>query len=237
MRSFPLLRRIHESRQDSPMPTGARVNTFEEAIGRLYLAFHDVPKPQDIEGCPCCFDKNIVPGLLGAPLRNIAPTELASYAESALLTVGTVADYLYFLPRILEISALDESWWLDIEITARAISTTDLKSWPTQRQQALTSFLHAFIDRSLTSEAYSRLDGWLCAIARLRLDVRPYLSQIEKHPSAVLQYFEDNAEGLRVGKLSNSFWTLPNEGHDAIVRWFRSDAIRKIPFEAYGYLL
>ena len=213
------------------------MNPLEVAIERLYSAFEDVPIPRHVEGCPCCIADKYIPLLLAAPLRTIAPPELASYASSALLTVGDVSDYLYFLPRILEISAIDASWWPDIEVTAKAISSADFGSWPIQRREALEFFLHEVVDWAIVSGAYWRLDSWLCAIARLGLDVGPYLSQIERNPSAVLQYFEDNADGLRKGKLCNAFWELPNNGHDAIVKWFNSDAIRKIPFEAYGYVM
>ena len=54
---------------------------------------------------------------------------------------------------------------------------------------------------------------------------------------SVLEYFGDNANCLQNGKLCNAFWELPNAGHDAIVQWFKSDAIRDIPFRAYGYVM
>ena len=69
------------------------------------------------------------------------------------------------------------------------------------------------------------------------LEVTPYLEQIAESPAAVLEYFEDNARCLPLRKLCNAFWELPCKEHDAIVDWFYSDAIRKVPFEAYGYVL
>jgi hypothetical protein len=208
------------------------MSTLEDAIERLYAAFQDVPRPHHVEGCPCCIDTKRIPQLLATPLRQIPPDALASYASSGLLTVGDVSDYLYFLPRILEISASDDAWWPDIEVTARAIRSTELKSWPAKRSESLTSFFQAVIENAIASGDYFRLDGWLCAMARMDLDVRPCLSRIETKPGAVLEYFEDNAKCLRNDKLCNPFWELPNEGHDAIVQWFTSEAIRKIVFPA-----
>jgi len=46
----------------------------------------------------------------------------------------------------------------------------------------------------------------------------------------VLHFFEDNAEDLKNGKLSNA-------DHDAVVQRFKSDAIRAIPFQTYGYVM
>jgi hypothetical protein len=211
------------------------MDALSNAIDDLYRAFADVATPRHIDGCPCCIDDKRLSVLIATPLRDLAPDDLASYASSALLTVGDVSDYLHFLPRILEISIRDISWWPDIEVTARAICSTDLQSWPPHRRQALLSFLDAVVDHIIDSGSHWRIDDWLCAIARMALDVRPYLARIERNPAAVLEYFEDNAECLQNGALCNPFWELPNENYDAIVQWFRSEAVRKIPFEAYGY--
>ena len=97
------------------------------------------------------------------------------------------------------------------------------------------SLLKAVIENIVDSGSYWQIDGWLCAIARMELDVGPYLAIIEPNSAAVLQYFEDNAKCLRADTLSNAFWELPNSGHDQIVQWFKSEAIRAIPFQAYGY--
>ncbi len=208
-----------------------------QAIDDFYCAFSEVKAPRHIDGCPCCIDNKRIPHLLSTPLRALSSEDLASYASSALLTVGDVSDYLFFLPRIMEISILDESWWPDIEVTARAIHSAQLHAWPSHRRNALVTLLNAVIQNVIEAKAYWQIDGWLCAIARMELDVRPYLAMIEKDSAAVLRYFEDNAEDLKYGKLHNAFWELPNAGHDIIVQWFKSDAISAIPFQAYGYIV
>jgi hypothetical protein len=219
---------------------GLNVSTLEQAIDRLYTAFADVPKPRRIDGCPCCIEKKNIRVLLSSPLRALTPDDLSDYASSAFLTVGAVADYLYFLPRILEISIRTSFWWPDIEVTGRAITATAPRSWSQSHRSALLGFLHVVIDWIVGSgEQYQldELDGWLCAIARMGLDVRPFLDQVAKSPAAVLAYFEANARCLPQNTLCNAFWELPCDGHDAIVQWFKSEPIRKIPLEAYGYVM
>ena len=211
------------------------MDALDRAIEGFYRSFADVAKPQHIDGCPCCIETSTLQKLQSIRLRELSAEDLASFASSALLTVGGPSDYLYFLPRILEISIRDESWWPDIEVTARAIRSTDFQSWPPLRRQALLSLFEATIDAILDSKSYRRIDGWLCAIARIGIDVHPYLQKVEKDRAAVLEYFEDNAASLGENRLCNSFWELPNQGHDAIVKWFKSAAIRAIPFEAYGH--
>ncbi|HXY37755.1 MAG TPA: hypothetical protein VEI07_26250 [Planctomycetaceae bacterium] len=172
---------------------------------------------------------------MATPLREIRSEDLSSYAFSAFLTVGGAADYPYFLPRILELSAADDWEMPDIEVTGRAIRSCDPDSWPPAKKEALRRFLSAVIADAIESSAFEKLDGWMCAIARMGLEVAPHLEQIEKVAAAVLAYFESNADCLPQNKLCNAFWELPNASHDEIVRWFHSERIRRIPFEAHGY--
>jgi hypothetical protein len=69
------------------------------------------------------------------------------------------------------------------------------------------------------------------------LDVQPYLELITQSPAAVLGDFEVNAGGLPRGRLANAFWELPCPAHDAVVEWFFTPAIVRIPYEEYGYVL
>ncbi len=213
------------------------MQTVQDAIEQLYRAFAKNPRPRHIDACPCCINKKEIHILLAKSLRTITPQELAPYASSAFLTVGEVADYLYFLPRILEITATDPSWWPDPEVTGRAIRSADPDSWTEAQSSALYDYLEAVIGSVIESEDYQPLDGWMCAIGRMGFDITPYLRRIANSPAAVLAYFEENVGSLPRNKLSNAFWELPCPAHDAIVNWFFSPEIRKIPFEAHGCVL
>jgi hypothetical protein len=206
-------------------------------VENLYRAFAAVPRPRHIDGCPCCIDRKEVGVLLSKPLRSVTPEELSAYAASAFLTVGDAADYLYFLPRILEVTATEPSWWPDPEVTGRAIRAANPETWSAARLSALTGFLEAVVEAAVRDGDYFRLDSWVCAIGRAGLDVRPSLGLIGQSPAAVLGYFEVNAEGLPRGRLANAFWELPCPAHDAVVDWFFTPAVARVPFEAYGYVL
>lgn len=210
------------------------MDTLGSAIEHLYRAFAAMQKPRHIDGCPCCIDRKEVGVLVSKNLRDVTPQELAAYASSAFLTVGEVADYLYFLPRILEVTATEPAWWPDPEVTGRAIRTADPVAWTAGQRSALGDYFAAVIDTAVETGEYRRLDGWLCAVARAGFDVRPHLARVAACPAAVLAYFEWNAESLTRNTLANAFWELPCAGHDAIVDWFFSPEIARIPFEAYG---
>ena len=105
------------------------MSRLEESIEQLYTAFADIPRPRHIDGCPCCITECEIETLLTRDLREIAPEELSTYASCALLTVGSVDDYLYYLPRILHLHAMDEFWWPDPEVTGSRIHDAEPHSW------------------------------------------------------------------------------------------------------------
>jgi hypothetical protein len=213
------------------------VHNLEDAIERLYESFSIVPQARHIDGCPCCIDREEIGALLGKPLRDLTPRDLSAYASSAFLTVAA-ADYLYFLPRILEITATEPSWVPDREVTGRAIQSARPEVWTGEQCAALNDYLESVVGTAIQTGDYGLLDSWICAIARMGLDVRPFLDKVAKSPAAVRGYFEWNAESLqRRKKLANAFWELPCPAHDMIVAWFYSPEIAKIPYEAYGYVL
>jgi hypothetical protein len=210
------------------------MRTLNDAIERLYWVF-SAPEPVHIDGCPHCIQWKNIGVLLGKSLRAITPQELAPYATSAFLTVGDQADYLYFLPRILEITATEPSWWPDPEVTGRAIRTAKPETWIEAQRTALNDYLESVVGNAIQSGQYYLIDDWICAIARMGFDVAPYLAEVAKCPAAVLEYFEANVKSLPQNKLTNAFWELPSAAHDAIVDWFFSEEISRITSVAYGY--
>ncbi|HLA95964.1 MAG TPA: hypothetical protein VK612_09600 [Pyrinomonadaceae bacterium] len=211
------------------------MSSLTTAIDDLYKAFAEVARPEMIHACPCCMTAEEVETLLARPLRGLTSDELSSYASSALLTVGDVPDYLYFLPRILELSIQDDSWWPDIEVSGNKIKMTEPMSWSPKRLATLIIFFHASIDRILESANYHRIDEWMCAIGTTEVEIRPFLTRIEADSEAVLEYFGSNAKCLPDGKLCNPFWESSGDRHDEIVAWFTSGSVSKILFDAYGY--
>jgi hypothetical protein len=211
------------------------MTTTSKAIEQLYVAFAKVPKPREIAGRRCFLDDKDIHTILATPLREIAPSDLSPYASSAFLTAGSAADYVYFLPRILEISATDDAWWPEIEVTGCAVRSCIPEAWPAMRTEALRGLLAAVIAEAIAAGDPDKLDSWMCAIGRMGFDVVPYLEQIARVPAAVLAYFEINVRLLPRERLSNAYWEHPSAAHDEIVRWFKSERIRKIPFDAYGY--
>src|SRR5579863_2006567 len=121
-------------------------NLLREAIEDVYAAFADVPKPENIIGCEGCIEKKNIAVVIGKPLRELSPDDLEDYADLALLTIGSVEDYLYFLPMILEILATREDPWPGPEIIARGIHDAGFHSWPNVRRRAVSKYFDAIMD-------------------------------------------------------------------------------------------
>ncbi|MFT3882862.1 MAG: hypothetical protein QM703_24805 [Gemmatales bacterium] len=213
------------------------MSKLQQTIEQLYDVFADVRKPHHIDACPCCATNSEINTLLSKKLRELTSAELGSYASNALSTVGGVDDYLYFLPRILEITATDIKWWPLPEVTARAVHSSKLQAWPVVRREALEVYLFALIETIIEKGKYDQLDSWLCAIGRMEIEIHPYLKIIQNSKEAVLAIFNENANSLPRNKLSNAFWELPSRAHEDILDWLHSVPVMMIPLEAYGYIM
>jgi hypothetical protein len=211
------------------------MSRIETAIQNLYLAFSDVEKPTEVEGCPCCIDRKNISALLETPLAQISSDDLSPYASSAFLTVGEVDDYRYFLPRILEVSFYDDSFWPDVAITGRAMNSANISSEPAAKVRAVQQFFEAAIASFISNGDLDRIDDWICGAAKAVLDIRPLLQLVETDDAAILEFFNANSGALGEGKLGNEFWESYDPGQETILKWFMSENVRRVPYEAYGY--
>lgn len=207
--------------------------SLQQSIESVYAAFQDVPRPVHIDGC--CIDDKGISILLSKPLRHLSPDDLTHYSASIFLTVGDIPDFLYFLPRILEILSSDSHWWPDPEVVTKAIQTSEFDSWPQHRQKAVLDYFDSVLNNLLISgDDIGSIDSWICALGRLFPDITGYLSRISRHPKRVVEYYEVNSEQLIKGKLANSFWDDAPETQSQVIEWFNSPAIRKTIDKVYG---
>lgn len=208
---------------------------LQTAIENVYAAFKDIPKPQLVDGCPCCIDKKGISILLTKPLRELSPDDLTHYAASIFLTVGSVEDFFYFLPRILEIRVTKTHWWPDPEVIAGALLNSAFHSWPETKSIALKEFLNAVIEDLVAKDDKGfELDSWICALAKLKFQLNPYLEKIADRKPCLISYYEVNSQQLLENHLANSFWNDAPKEHRQVVEWFQSAEIKKTIELAYG---
>ncbi len=202
---------------------------LKESIENLYRSFKDVPMPKNIEGCPCCVDKKEIGVLHKKSLRELTPDDLSGYASSVLKTVGSVEDFLYFLPRILEILVTDDGWWPDAEVVAGALELANFEQWPSHHKEAVLNYFNAVFEDILeTDDTGLEIDTWICTFGRALTDVKPYLEQLSQYPDKVREFYFVNREELVKSKLSNPSWDESMLTKNQVLDWFNSPEIKQI---------
>ena len=208
---------------------------LQAAIENLYVAFGDVPKPLVIEGCPCCIGREGVDVLLNKPLRAITPDELSNYAACAFNTVGSLPDYLYLIPRILEILVIDSGWYPDVEIVAVKLKRIDFQTWPDAHRMAIDRYFDTTFDELITSNDDGwQINSWICALGFLYPDISSYLNRLARHSNKVIEVYEINSQSLIKGRLSNSFWDENLPAYHQVLAWFESPTMKIMIKDSYG---
>ena len=209
-------------------------NELPFAVDGVYRAFSSVPKPSVIEGCPCCIEDKEVSVLLSKPLRKISPAEMSSYASSVFLTVGSVADFRFYLPRILEIAVTESMWWPDPEVIGASLASAGWLDWAEQERQSLAQLFDVVFSQLIEGAGGSDLDSWLCAFARSGLKLEPFLKKLTARSDAVLRLYEWNAGRILEGCLTSGFWDDAPAGMRELLAWFRTPSISAVVHESYG---
>ncbi len=211
------------------------MTSLRDATEALYTALGDVPRPTRIDGCPCCIEDKGIDTLLAKPLRELTPDDLSCYAASAFLTVGDVADYLYFLPRILEIAATEDGWWPSPEVILAAVHAAGFQSWPPIYREPTTAYFEAvFNDLLSKDDSGSKMDSWICALGRLHVELPPMLERLALHTPRLLEFYEENSKSLAKGQLSNGFWGDAPVERDLVRNWLCSEEMQRKIQQGYG---
>jgi hypothetical protein len=156
---------------------GRRRKELDSAIEGLYSVFNRYRLPNHCGGCPCCTSPADGQRLQAKPLRSLTAQDLERYARKALTTFGNEDDFRHFLPRLLEIAALEGAVAdTEFEIVFGKIGYAHWESWPKAEQAAINTFLFAFWDHILgmfpsQPDARTALSG----ISRVVIDLTPYL--------------------------------------------------------------
>lgn len=194
-----------------------------EEIERLYDVFSRYPRPSGLEGCPCCTSAAEAVPLLRKPLRTLTAPELEHYAFKALTTWGTLDDYKYFIPRILELT--DEGSLLcDTEVTLGKFHYGDFRDWPPDEQQAVRDYIFADWGETVQSSDTYRADAVLCGAALLFDDVTPLLDYADGVAPGFKHVYTTGHTNQTKRKLLNSFWDEGTPNYRRVLSWIYPDA-------------
>jgi len=125
------------------------------AIRNLYVTFSECPRKDTIEACPCCVTEHDQRMLFSQPLSRLSANNLRRYAQKAISSWGDPEDLKHFLPRLLELVALEPGWQhqsvADAPTLFRKFRRAGWHEWPTGQRGAVELYLMAW---------------WRCTLAR-----------------------------------------------------------------------
>jgi hypothetical protein len=180
-----------------------------QTLPAIYEIFSKHSKPKDFPICQCCLSEDEKRDLLGRKLTELSADDLMSYASNVFLTVGSVPDFKYFLPRILDHSVNERFNWPDPEVVFGKLKLAAWTDWPQGENNAIIDLLNEKFTRLLENENTIgiEIDTWVCAMARCLPDVTPYLEPLlsEANETKLLSFIEWNWTAMSEGKLANAF--------------------------------
>jgi hypothetical protein len=210
------------------------------AIEGLYRTFAPYGVAEDFGPCPTCPGADekaeVTPQLRAWPLQDLDPVAVALFAEDATYTWGTVDDFRHFLPRILEIQALDEGggivdhdafepWSLYAKL-----ANARWDAWPDSERSALVGFFNAFWTATLGSfDGPTTAAGLLEGFAEAGMDLDPFLAvwgdRIAEESAAIqlARMLDERWRRLSAGRtLGWDGMSDLSEASDHVVRWLAS---------------
>ena len=200
------------------------------AIRGLYSAFRRRGAAPRVVGCWCCTSPHEFDHLARTPLQHLSAKQLDRYARKAITTVGTVEDFRYFLPRIVE-AAVGGDLLVDREVVFGKLRRGNWRGWPLHEQEAVETFARA-VAGTFASIEYEpgELDEWVCSLGQfvddLRVFLEPLLSGTAVAKVNLLSLREHNADATDPLELSNAFWEQAPENASIFTVWLQTPTVR-----------
>lgn len=204
---------------------------LQTAIDRIYAAFANVPKPVKIDGCRCCIDDREVWTMLSTPLRELTAEQLSSYTSSFRTTVGSIADFRYYLPRILELAFTGASWH---DSHCHNLVEAGWLTWSVDERDAIRAPFEISFSYAIEEQHGQEIDRRLNDLANLGLDLAPYLVQLQSNPEASLAFYRRVANPHTGVELCDFLWGESVAGAVQVIDWFYSPAVSKRIFDSEG---
>ena len=174
--------------------------------------------------------KKVMARLTEAPLRDLAAENLGAYAASALYTIGDLAAYKHYLPRILEL-ALTRSEWigLDPEVIANKLVYAKWDAWPVDEKTAIQAvFSSGWRALRNLSPDIREADSLLFACGAIGIDLAKLLSDwlpLDNADSVLqLAHLVNVAQDID----KDVYWReAPGTIRDLLVAWSCSEPVRE----------
>ncbi len=202
------------------------------AIEDLYTAFAAAKRPSFIDMSPVK-DPADFATLLTTPLRELTSDQLWQYSFSVFFTVGDVADFEYFFPRIIELASKPYS---SFELPPMELGVVFQKpamaGWPEQWRPIRRHAFQAYLDAMTASWAtmVTDVDTWLCAFSYCLPDIDRHLELLLSDSDAahrnLMVFYEANSESLIKHRLNNAFWDQSKVTYARVIAWLEREDVQ-----------
>jgi len=184
-----------------------------------------------MEYCRCgCTKPEEISALLAAPLPDLPFDSLANYSFKAMTTQGSVNDFKYFLPRLLE-GITQETYRYDPEILFGKLRYGKWLTWDDTEIRAIRKYMKAMWSLALCIfplqnhfPAFFEIGSVLGSLARTGDRVEPYLliwdeTKVQEADQHLIQFVTLYGSEFSNGKaLSSGYWETI-EQPDVLRRW------------------
>jgi hypothetical protein len=225
----------------------ATMSEVTEAVQNLYETFARYPRPDVIESCPCgCTKPDATAHLTAVPLRNLRFAELLDYCFSAIMTQGSVNDFRYLLPRLLQ-GIAEEQCGCNPEILFGKLSYAKWLTWPEDEIVAVRRYLRALWSKALNTfpleehlPAFFEIETMLASIARTGESLDWYLTTwsgtaTEEADQHLIQFVTMYGGDFSNGRtFTEAFWADCKPQAAALRRWLlRTDTLQRVTQSAH----
>ena len=218
-----------------------QTDLLRAAIDDLYRTFSSYLLRERIDACGHCHDSEDDRLIRSKELRELGVEELHRYIGDAIDLWGDEYDLRHFLPRILELCALDERLtdeFVDAPVLFAKFRLGNWGGWPIEEQEAVRRFLFALWESKLEREfqwderPWSVVGEWLCAIGHAENDLTPYLEIWEAAGSSAavgnLAHFIVSVEKeLKEGTQWDPFWSDREAQFSQVLSWLVGTTVRQ----------
>jgi len=227
------------------------------AIQGLYATFARYPRPAKIEYCPCgCTKPSEMLPLLALPLDELRFEDLANYSTSAMTTQGSVEDFKYFLPRLLD-GIARERYGFNPEMLLGKLKYAKWHNWDEEELNAVRGFLIAMWNVGITNfpleqafPAFFEVETLIASIASTGERIKPYLdiwdqAAVKEADQHLLQFVTQFGTDFDNGRtLGFGFWERLLEPAETLRAWIlQPETIDRIarsrhllPLDGYEHL-
>src|SRR5262245_52533685 len=138
------------------------MDALRRAIETLYEVFGCYGLKSKMDLCPDCELDAAEASLRTRPLQTLTWKDLGVYPFKAMTTFGDESDFKHFLPRILELYAVDYGGALwDLAVIFKKLNYASWRSWPDNETRAVRGFVTAWRDALAANQRESDGDAWL----------------------------------------------------------------------------